>query len=219
MPRLPQKLGVKGSQKWLQCSVQNCPELLQPNLLKTLHWISPISSDEYSEYQDFSCLEKLGLEHLKDKLTQFWPQRGAVWDGLAITGAAVVLVEAKAHIPEFFSPATGAKAKSSIKKIRAALDETAVTLGAKPRADWSQVYFQYANRLAFLHFLRREGVDAHLLFIEFVDDKEMNGPTTSEAWKAAFASADYVLGLGRQHLYSKFIHHVHPSITEIQKRG
>ena len=216
MPRLPQNVGIKGSQKWLQYSVEKCPEHLQPKSLAKLEWLSPLGMDDYSEYQDGSCLDKLGLSHLKESLMDFWPRRGAVWDGLAISGDAVVLVEAKAHITEFFSPATGAKSPTSIAKIESALKETAATLNAKPRADWTQVYFQYANRLAFLHFLRREGVNANLLFVDFVEDFEMKGPASAEVWRVAFASADYVLGLSSNHKYSKFVNHVYPSVINIK---
>jgi len=218
MSRLPQNVGAKGSQKWLQYSVENCPEFLQPKGMAKLQWLSPLESDEYSEYQDGSCLKKLGLSHLQNALHEFWPRRGAVWDGLATAGDAVILVEAKAHIPEFFSPATGAKSPDSISKIQSALLETSETLHARPRADWSQAYFQYANRLAFLHFLRREGVNAHLLFVDFIEDYEMKGPSSSEAWKAAFASADYILGLSKSHKYNKFIHHVYPSVIKIKNK-
>ena len=218
MPRLPQKQGAKGSQKWLQHTVEKCSEFLQPKALPALEWLSPLSSDEYSEYQDGSCLDKLKLPNLKTALSDYWPNRGAVWDGLALSGDAVVLVEAKAHIPEFFSPATGAKAPSSVAKINSALEETSQALDAKPLADWSKTYFQYANRLAFLHFLRCEGVNAHLLFVDFIEDREMKGPVSAEVWKTAFASADYVLGLRGRHKYTKYIHHVYPSVIAIKNK-
>jgi len=96
------------------------------------------------------------------------------------------------------------------------LEETVKALNAKPRADWSKAYFQYSNRLAFLHFLRREDGKAHLLFVDFIEDYGTKGPATDEAWKAAFASADYVLGLSARHKFTSCIHHVHPSVIEIK---
>jgi hypothetical protein len=59
----------------------------------------------------------------------------------------VVLVEAKAHLNELYSPATGAS-ESSLMQIQSSLGETASGLGVRPGFDWSKQFYQYGNRLA-----------------------------------------------------------------------
>ena len=75
---------------------------------------------------------------------------------------------------------------------------------------WDRVYYQYANRLAHLWFLRAQGVDAHLLLIGFLGDTERGGPSDAEDWHAAYSRADAALGLPRRHALTPFIHHLSP---------
>jgi hypothetical protein len=84
-------------------------------------------------------------------------------------------VEAKAHVGEFESRCE-AVAPASLAKIKAALEATRKALGAVRSDEWMTHYYQYANRLAHLHFLREHGVDATLAFVYFVGDREMPGP-------------------------------------------
>ena len=44
-------------------------------------------------------------------------------------------------------------------------------------ADWSTSFYQYANRLAHLYWMREvNGYDAYLVNLFFVNDREMSGP-------------------------------------------
>jgi hypothetical protein len=64
-----------------------------------------------------------------------------------------------------------------------------------PKTSWSAQYYQYANRLAHLSFLREQGVNAHLVFLYLTGDTEMRGPSTPEKWLVAIGAAHQALGL------------------------
>ncbi len=214
MSRIKQKAGIKGSQKWLQICVKDSPELLQPASYPKLAWLSPLACDDYAEYQDSSFLKLLGMDYLKSQLEEFWPRKGPVWDGLAVAGDTVFLIEAKAHLSEFFTPATSASNKSRA-LIKKSLAKVSNELGAIPRASWSEVFYQYSNRLAHLWFLRSNGVNAKMVFVSFVGDNEMHGPENELEWAVIFKAADYVLGLPKKHKLSKHIIHVHPDVRSL----
>lgn len=212
--RVIQPEGQRGSLKWLQQAVEHCPALLQPPGLPTVTWLSPQRQDGFAEYRDAAFLDLLGLSHLSGALKDFWPRQGPQWDALGITERGPVIVEAKAHVPEFFSPATQA-GEVSRARIAIAFKAMQDDLGLRPVTNWSQVYFQYANRLAFLWWLRRQGVDAQLVFVSFVGDLDIGGPESAETWDAAFAAADYALGLPARHSLSAHVHHVMPDVRKI----
>ncbi|HZC15890.1 MAG TPA: hypothetical protein VE309_03940, partial [Caulobacteraceae bacterium] len=89
-----------------------------------------------------------------------------------------------AHIAELFSSPTQASVPS-LERIERALGTTSTLLKASPKAPWSQCFFQYANRLAHLAFLRRHGKPAWLVLVSFVGDEAVGGPRTAEAWESA----------------------------------
>ncbi|MGF1660165.1 MAG: hypothetical protein ACFCUS_12125 [Rubrimonas sp.] len=189
------------------------PDLLRPPGFSSIDWRSPLAEDEFAEYRDAAFLERVGLPHLVEALAAFWPSRGPQWDGLGLSGGIVVLAEAKAHAGELAS--TCAAGPESRRRIAAALAETRDALGAASGADWTAGFYQYANRLAHLRFLRARGVDARLLLIGFLNDAEMRGPSTPDAWAAAYGAADAALGLPPRHALSDAIHHVHPDVTDL----
>jgi hypothetical protein len=215
--RVEQPAGERGSLKWIQRAVaERWPELEQPLRQRAraaeITWRSPLESDSFAEYRDSSFLEAVGLSDLKSALASFWPQRGPQWDALGTFGErSVVLVEAKSHIREFCSPGTGASAGSR-SLIEARLADCAKTIGAKPKAAWADTFYQLANRLAHLGFLRSQGIDAYLLLVGFLDDKAMGGPNSAETWDAAYLVAYYALGLPARHKLSPFIVHAHPRV-------
>jgi hypothetical protein len=181
----------------------------------SLTWVSPVRSEGHAEYRDADFLEKVGVSHLKTDLAAFWPDRGPQWDALACSDAGdIILVEAKAHVGELCSSPTGAGA-TSLAIIEAALKETADHLGAKPRAQWSQLFYQLANRLAHLYFLRKNGCKAWLVLVNFVGDDAMKGPTTAAEWEAAYQVAWHVLGVSKRHALSKYIIHVYPDVARL----
>jgi hypothetical protein len=105
MGRIVQPSATRGSQHWLQRFVETCPARLDSAIgLGALEWLSPLESDDFSEYRDAGFLQRLGVELAKRPLVTFWPTGGPVWDGLArAQNGACVLIEAKAHIPEMAS--------------------------------------------------------------------------------------------------------------------
>lgn len=216
--RVIQPEGQRGSLKWIQQAVEFCPEQLQPPGLPEITWLSPLRADGFAEYRDGSFLSLLGLSHLSAALQDFWPRRGPQWDALGMTGQGPVLVEAKAHLREFLSPPTQARGGSRA-QIDAAFLAVQEDLGIRPEASWAEAYFQYANRLAFLWWLRSQGVDAKLLFVSFLGASDIGGPESAEAWHAAFSAADHVLGLPSGHGLAAHVHHVTPDVRGIGRRN
>jgi hypothetical protein len=219
MVRVVQPEGRRGSLKWIQRAVEErWPELEDPILhrlpeARAIEWRSPVRGDEYAEYRDADFLTLLGLGDLTRSLASFWPRRGPQWDALARTDAGdVLLVEAKAHVREFCSPATSAGLESR-SLIEARLEEVARALDAAPGRPWADMFYQLANRLAHLWFLRQRGVPAYLILVGFLGDEEMGGPKNAETWEAAYEVANYALGLPSRHPLSPFLIHVHPAVT------
>jgi hypothetical protein len=174
-----------------------------------------LANDQFAEYRDQSFLDILNLGHLGPELKDFWPSRGPQWDALGLTDNGPVLVEAKAHLREFFSPATQASGRSR-DKIQAAFSAVQTDLGIGPSSDWTRTYYQYANRIAHLWWLRQKGVNASLLFVSFLNDAEMIGPRHAETWEAAFKSANYALGLPDTHALSSHIAHTTPDVDSLK---
>jgi hypothetical protein len=52
-----------------------------------------------------------------------------------------------------------------------------------------------------------------LVFVNFLGDKEMGGPTTPQTWEAAYQVAFHVMGLRRDHALSAFVVHVYPDVS------
>jgi len=199
---------AKGSQGDLQRLIEKRPDLLNSRIKASLglseqlkiEWVSPILPD-YAEYSDDEFLRVLDLDSKKIRLNDFWPNGGPHWDGLGKgNDGSVFLVEAKAHIPEIVSSPSGASGES-LNTIRAQLERTKDFLNAKRNVDWTMHFFQYANRLAHLKFLRFDNeLSAFLVFIYFVGDQDMNGPSTKEEWLGAIELLRSFLGIGRTKL-------------------
>jgi hypothetical protein len=211
--RVVQSKGTRGSLKWIQRAVALRPDLLKPKALAEIKWVSPLESDDFAEYRDGAFLDRLGFGHLRDDLASFWPSRGPQWDALGLSDGIPVLVEAKAHIREFMSPASHATAAASRDKITKAFNEVRRDLEVHTSVDWLETFYQFTNRLAHLWWFRkRHNVDAHLVFVSFLNDADMDGPHHEEAWEAAFDVARFALGLPKRHGLSAAIHHVMPDV-------
>jgi hypothetical protein len=188
---------------WLQRFVRDCPDALDDairaasagGLRGEIQWRSPVDWDAYAEYQDHAFLDVLGVTLPERSLDSFWPRNGPRWDGLAVTPAGDrILVEAKAHIDELVTSTQASP--ESLETIRGALAETHGYLRARSGADWTTGFYQYANRLAHLYLLRvLNGVPAWLVFVDFVGDREVNGPDTAEEWTAATQVLHAALGI------------------------
>ncbi|AKH99496.1 hypothetical protein IMCC20628_00775 [Hoeflea sp. IMCC20628] len=211
--RIVQPTGTRGSLKWIQRAVNDRPFVLAHPGLQPVEWLSPLATDGFAEYRDGAFLDRLGLSRLSPALDAFWPKRGPQWDALGIAGNSVVLVEAKAHLDELFSSCKAGDA--SRRRIEATLNAVRTVLKAGDGADWTQRFYQYANRLAHLWQLRSNGVDARLLLVGFLNDSDVKGPVCAEEWKAAYRMMDYAMGLPRRHVLSAHILHVFPDTREL----
>jgi hypothetical protein len=223
MARFPQSEAKKGSQKWIQRLVNDKPEILNTQIRSTfklsdkerINWLSPLKKDDYAEYRDKAFLVLLGIKLERNSLTEFWPSRGPQWDALAKSSSGkLFLVEAKSHIPELFS-SLQASDPTAIKKIRKSLEETKTYLGASANVDWSEHFYQYANRLAHLYLLQKNDLPAYLIHVYFIKDAEMNGPESSLEWQGATKLLNSYLGIGR-HKLQNFVADLYFDIGALQ---
>lgn len=200
--RVKQLAGEKGSLKWIQLSVTAASAQVESSIRRALdvspavefEWCSPRKVDDWAEYRDGEFLDVVGLTHLRPALERFWPRRGPQWDALArLSDGKVLLIEAKSHPREMLSSCRAGA--DSHERIAASLATVREQLGAPAEANWMSGYFQYANRLAHLTFLKNHDVDAHLLFVYFLNDKDMRGPSTVDEWHAAEDEAHEHLGI------------------------
>lgn len=223
MARFIQREGTKGSKKWIQKLINEKHQLLDSQIREKLNipdeekikWFSPLKNDEYAEYRDEAFLELLGAKLETLPLESFWPKGGPQWDALGKSSSGkLFLVEAKSHIPELFSTLR-AKSKSSENKILESLAETKMALGSKTDFDWSKGFYQYANRLALLHLLKMNKLSAFFVNVYFVNDAEMNGPSTADEWKGAIRLFHRCLGL-REHLLQKFVTNIFIDVANLK---
>ncbi len=213
VPQLKEK--PRGSQKWTQDLINDCSELLDNRIQervrnlsgREIYWVSPLKQDDFAEYRDTAFLERINLQDLSGELQKFWPKNGPQWDALGKTsdGEAIILVEAKANVPELVS-FCGAKDKGSLFTISQSLAETQQWLTCRrPMVDWKCGFYQYANRLAHLYFLRENaGKEAYLIFLYFIDDFT-HISTSYEAWNSALKLQRKLMGLSAKTLTNEVI--------------
>jgi hypothetical protein len=220
-------LAAAGSQRWLQLAVNVHPGLVEEPLMSSLggashaplEWLCPLHSGGYREYKDLDAMKALGVPaSVQHTLADFWPRRGPVWDGLARSAKGeLLLLEAKANIPELVHGRTPA-GPESLRKITERLREVREFLAPKSTAEWAHTFSQYASRLAFLYFLRHMNqLPARLVFVYFVNARDMRGPTTRVEWESALALMHAALGLPRRHPLSPFIHNLFIDAGELER--
>jgi hypothetical protein len=204
MPRRERPRETTRSEHWMRTAVNEYSDAL--NLLVSglfewdksdrIEWLSPIASDGYAEYFDHDFLDRLGVSDVKLRLSDFWPQGGPRWDGLAKTASGkLILVEAKAYIEEGVDYRSKAGPKS-LSKISAALASAKEAFGAADDAPWEAPFYQYANRLAHLYYAYCNDLDAYLLFLYFADAPDVPKPCTTQQWQGAIRLTEKCLGLG-----------------------
>jgi hypothetical protein len=186
--------------------------------MPSIKWVSPLRYDDMAEYRDEGFLQRLGVsERIGSPLSEFWPSRGPQWDALARTeDDRVLLVEAKANIPEIISGGTKAT-EPSLSLIQSSLQETMEYLHVSGKLDWSETFYQYANRLAHLYYLRvKNEIPAYLINVYFIGDRSVDGPQTVEEWKGAIQVMKALLGVGKRHKLSPYMADVFISSDEIE---
>ena len=221
-PRRTDDLGraFKGSQRQIQIAVARRTEELSKAILTQLRcpdgtqlvWKSPLEKDEFKEYRDESFLEAVNLKGSAPKLAEFWPPRGPHWDGLAILEengetTGIVLVEAKSYPLEMYGPGCNAELESERRKLIERSTKVAKDwfhADSSGDCDWLGPYYQFANRLSHIYFLReRAGIDAWLVNLCFVND-ETRHPTSKEDWKTGLELAKKKLGL-KDEVINKYV--------------
>lgn len=220
MSRHKQSDTGKGSLYNIQQLVNQYSEKLTQHLIKAglpncdIEWVSPLKEDEMAEYRDQDFLERLRIaDRITYPLDRFWPKKGPQWDALGIAcGNMPILVEAKANIPEIVSDPTGAKDSSSLQMIQSAMNQIRSYLHVTSRADWTQTFYQYTNRICHLYYLDQlNRIPAYMVNVYFIDDRSVNGPNTEEEWRGAITVVKEYLGINKHHKLSKqmidiFIH-------------
>ena len=191
--------------------------ILEPLSTDKLRWLSPLEEDDFAEYADMAFLDRIGRPEFEELLKDFWPKRGPVWDGLASSDRGdLILVEAKSHIGEICSPGTQASPESR-RLIEKSLSDAAQAMNSKNPDLWPRLFYQYANRLAHLWWLRTQcSADAWLVFVYFLDDTNMNGPTNIAEWEASLALVRHVLGIERRHPLSKYVIDIFVSVGDLE---
>jgi len=212
----------KGSQKWFQKLINDNASTINAILKQSLSlpssekidWLSPLKKDDYAEYYDEAFIEKLELSALIPDLRKFWPKGGPHWDGMGLSSSRkVFMFEAKSYVSELISSLRAIDPDTK-RQIRESLNQTKRELGSKTDNDWSKTYYQYANRLAHVHFLRQNGVDAYFASVYFLNDVEMNGPKTVDEWRDALSSLHRYLGI-KEDALSKFVIEVFIDINDL----
>jgi hypothetical protein len=180
-----------------------------------IDWRAPLAPG-FSEPSDAAFLRALDLGHLVEALSDFWPARGPVWDGLAVLqlrngNQGALLVEGKSHPGEIYGGGTQAGStgtaagQASRAKIEHALLQTQRRLGIpedagrwmnplRPGQPGHSSIYQTANRYAHLLWLRDQGVEAWLVHLLVTDDPTY-GSTTLAEWAHALPGVERDLGL------------------------
>jgi hypothetical protein len=214
MGRVKQSKGKKGSLKWIQVLINEYPSILNKQINKffnrksdyPIEWLSPKANDNYAEYGDEAFLDLLGIKLTKTKLKEFWPKRGPQWDALGRDSEAgqYYLVEAKANIPELLSDSQ-AKYPVSLDLIKKSLGATKDYLGCKSHIDWTKGFYQYANRLAHLYYLKiLNNLETYLIFVYFIKDKT-HIATSKLEWDGAIIVQKQLMGLSKHKLQKNII--------------
>lgn len=216
MPRRPRPQQTSRSEHWLRVAVNERTATFDAQVRdalalpadESIEWLSPVASDGYAEYYDRSFLTLLGVDDSNAPLETFWPPSGPRWDGLAKTsGGKVILVEAKAYIAEAVDFGSKAGA-SSLELIERSLAQAKSAYRARTEAVWTKPFYQYANRLAHLYYLRQlVGADAYLLFVCVADAPDVAVPVSAAEWRGALTAIECALGLGA-HPFRRNIGHL-----------
>lgn len=90
----------------------------------------------------------------------------------------------------------------SFKKVKSELD-------VGESVDWLHPYYQYANRIAHLYFLRViNEIDARVVFLYFLNDRSVAGIDEISEWKHKIREAKDTLGIDHPHILDKYIYEI-----------
>jgi hypothetical protein len=170
-----------------------------------IEWRAPLARDFYVEPRDRDFWRAIEREDLIESCAGWWPSRGGpVWDavGLGLRPDAepvVILIEAKANVPEFHGRFGGTSPRS-VAMIDAALEGIRVELDAEaPLEAWKGPHYQLANRLAWTRWLQKKGWFSVFAYVLFSDDRSRI-PNTEDELDGAARSAFEALGVDLERL-------------------
>lgn len=200
-------------------------ELLRVTSGTSIDWIDfDISPDEWAHYDsELKALSFLHNEQTQKAYRTFWPQSGnpVNWDSVGILRRPnlneTILLEAKANIQEIKS-SSGASG-ASMELIHKSIDRAMRDVSRKVDVEWTRNYYQFANRIAHLHFLQNQGHPARLVMLYFLGDTpdtSRTTPQTPDEWAEALAAQDEYLGIDYSKPLSKRIHKVFLDIRSIE---
>lgn len=169
-----------------------------------------------SEWKGLDFLQKTNPAVVA-KWNSTWPTSGRqqCWDAIARLRTSEgqpewLLVEAKAHLGEF-SSSCAADENGGSDQIKDNFDALKAKLGVPAAHDWLTDYYQYANRLFVLDFLRSHDVPARLLHVCFLGDTHPGKkcPTAEQEWEDKFDEIHRHLGLDPRMDLLKFVHRLY----------
>lgn len=207
MPRRSRPLNTSRSESWLRKLVNENAEILNDYLINnqiisrddSIEWLSPILNDEFAEYYDEEFIDRLGIDKNKllIPLNDFWPKSGPRWDGLGKTNTGkYFLIEAKAHIDEAVDYSSGATSEISIDLIKNSIEKAKGFYSDNKKAYWQMPFYQYANRLAHLYYLKElNNINAFVIFIYFCNAPDVDSPANSDEWNGHIRTVEKVFAL------------------------
>jgi hypothetical protein len=180
-----------------------------------IDWHPSYSEPETPELRGVDFLTTGSLTFTEWK--RWWPRTGNVqnWDAVGTLHHAEgkcewLLFEAKANLEEVHVHCK-AKAHGGLPLIKSRLLETQLACGITETRDWTKEFYQYANRLALLHFLIGKHVLARIMFLYFIGDTGNSGrdcPASREPWDMKLRELKRYLGLTGRSELEKRVHHV-----------
>jgi hypothetical protein len=194
---------------------------------RRLAWTYPSGVTEKREPEGLEFL--IGNEEVLARWKEYWPQRGRAqtWDGIAKLdhggGHEWLLIEAKSNTVEFVTPPCGASKDGGRDQIEKTLNRLKAHLGVHRHFPWLGTYYQYANRLAVLHFLNDlSAVPARLLHVYFVGDTFPDGrecPSTEAEWQRLIEARRLTLGLRKKHPLTPRTHEIFLTVPPVGQRS
>ena len=190
------------------------------NTKEQIYWLDyPCNSERLSLDGEFKDVECFGNESISKKWKEYWPSSGNSqnWDGIFKINDTWYFVEAKAHESELNSSCR-ATSDSSIEKIKKAFDETVALVKATKNSEYwvskDCISYQLANRLAFINFCSKNGINAKLVYISFINGYDKPGAseklnvTSKEKWQEIWEKEHADLGVSAENI-KEILYHVY----------
>lgn len=125
------------------------------------------------ELKDIECFKnESNYKIIKTEWEKFWPPTGSAqnWDGIFKIDNTWYFVEAKAHAGEIHNKTKASQ--ESCKKITESFRKHCSVFSSCTETWISSSSYQLANRIAFIQFCKANGIDAKLVYINFINGYE-----------------------------------------------